>query len=462
MFSATTYQARRAALRERVKEGLIVMHGNHDSPMNYRDNVYPFRQDSSFLYFFGLNQAGLVGVMDVERGEDWLLGEEASLEDLIWSGARPTLAQCAQLCGITRTGSRRDLHRTVTAAAASGRTVHYLRPYRADIAGELSELISAPVLRVERGYSPALTEAVVSLRERKSDEEVTEIEAALDVTAQMHRAAMRASRPGVVEREVVGIMEGITRRHDLQLAYPVIFSKRGEVLHNHGHALTLEKGDLVVNDAGCSSARGYASDVTRTLPIGGKLAGVQRCLYEIVLDAHQRTVAALRPGMKFIAAHKLACRVMVEGLKTLGCFRGDTEAVVEEGAYAVFFQCGVGHQLGLDVHDMEALGEDAVGYDESTARSVLFGLEHLRLAKPVQAGFVVTVEPGIYIIPALLDLWRSEKRYGGLINYEAFDRLRGIGGIRIEDDVLVTDAGSRVLGPHIARTPDELEAAMAQ
>lgn len=461
MFSATTYQARRAALRARLQKGVIVMHGNHDSPMNYRDNSYPFRQDSSFLYFFGLDQPGLVGVIDLDSGEDWVLGEDASLEDVVWTGPSPTLAERAVLCGVTRTAPRRMLALTVARAIASDRTIHYLRPYRADILAELAELVGLTAARILEGYSLCLTRAVVALRERKSDEEIAQIESALKVTALMHSAAMNASRPGVVEHNVVGLMEGIVRQHDLQLAYSTIFSKRGEVLHNHSHAATLEPGDLVVNDAGCSSRLGYASDITRTLPVGGKLVGLKRDLYGLVLESNERVIAALKPGVRFSDAHKLGCRVMVQGLKALGCFRGDPDEIVESGAYAIFFQCGIGHQLGLDVHDMEALGEDHVGYEPGVARSTLFGMKFLRLAKPVQAGFVVTVEPGIYIIPALLERWRAEDRYAGLIDYQAFDQLRGIGGIRIEDDVLVTETGSRMLGPHIARTPDELEAAMA-
>lgn len=461
MFSATTYRTRRTALRERLSKGLVVMIGNHDSPMNYHDNVYPFRQDSSFLYFFGHSQPGLVGLMDLESGQDWLLGTEASIEDVIWTGPVPSLADRAAQCGIDQIGPRQALHAKVQEALKGGRTVHYLKPYRADVVAELGALLEASSAQVMQGYSLPLTQAVIALRERKSEEEIAQIEAALEVTAQMHHAAMRVVRPGKVEREIVGVMEGVVRQRDLQLAYPVIFSKRGEVLHNHGHDLTLEEGDLIVNDSGCASPLGYASDITRTLPVGGKFVGLKRSLYELVLDAQQQAIAALRPGKPFVDVHKLACRVMVEGLKSLGCFRGDAAEIVESGAYAIFFQCGLGHQMGLDVHDMEALGEDHVGYGEAATRSALFGLKHLRLAKPVQEGFVATVEPGVYIIPQLLDLWRQERRHAAFIDYDAFDRLRDVGGIRIEDDVLITASGSRILGPHIARTPAEVEAAMA-
>lgn len=459
MFAAATYVARRNALRARMGGGLILVPGHQDSPMNYHDNTYPFRQDSSFLYFFGLNKPGLVGLIDADSGEDWLLGDDGGLEDIVWSGPQPTLAECAASCGVTLTQPRSNAQSRIANAVRSGRTVHFTPPYRCETAFELAAWLDVPLVSLSERCSIELIRAIVALRERKTPEEVGEIESALAVTAHMHHAAMRAVRPHTVEREVVGIMEGIARSHDWHLAYASIFSKRGEVLHNHGHGLTLENGDLVVNDTGCASALGYASDITRTIPVGGRFVGVKRELYDIVLNAQSRAISALRPGVPFIDAHKLACRILVDGLKSLGCFQGDTEEIVESGAYAIAFQCGLGHQMGLDVHDMEALGEEHVGYDGSISRSPLFGLNRLRLAKPLQPGFVVTVEPGIYIIPTLLESWRQQRRHREFINYAAFDPLLQI-GIRIEDDVLITADGCRVLGPHIARTATEVEAAM--
>jgi Xaa-Pro aminopeptidase/Xaa-Pro dipeptidase len=452
---------RRAALRAAGLRGLALFPGNHDSPMNYRDNAYPFRQDSCFLYFFGLDQPALAGLIDLDSGEEWLYGTDISLDDVVWTGPLPTLAERAARAGVQRTAAPAALAAKLGEALDAGREVHHLRPYRADTLADLARWLRVPLDAAAAGHSLPLTVAVVALRERKAPEEIAEIEAALAVTAEMHHAAMRAARPGVLEREVVGLMEGIARRHDWQLAYPSIFSKRGEVLHNHGHGLTLERGDLVVNDTGVASGGGYASDITRTIPVGGRLAGVQRELYELVLDAQQRVIARLAPGVPFAEMHELAARTMAEGLRALGCLHGDPAEIVASGAYAVFFQCGLGHQLGLDVHDMEALGEDHVGYGGGHVRSPLFGRRYLRLAKPVQPGMVVTVEPGIYFIPALLDQWGAQRRHAQFIDYAALERFRDAGGIRIEDDVLITDTGCRVLGPHIARTADEVEAAMA-
>ena len=461
MFNAAIYTERRAELRRRLGSGLVLLPGHRESPMNYRDNVYPFRQDSTFLYFFGLDQPDLVGLLDLDAGEDHLFGDDPSLHDIVWTGLLPTLAERAVACGVSRTAPLAQLPGRIAEALAKGRIVHTLAPFRGETVLLLAELLSCTPAEAAARASRPLTEAVVALREVKSDAEVAEIEAALALTARMHQAAFQATRPGVVEREVVGAMEGLMRAEDRQLAYPVIFSRRGEVLHNHHHDQKLEVGDLVVNDTGCSSRFGYASDITRTLPVGGRFSPLQRELYDVVLEAQQSVIRALRPGVPHLDLHKQACRVLVEGLKAHDCFKGDPADIVESGAYAIVFQCGLGHALGLDVHDMEALGEDLVGYGEGFTRSSLFGLKSLRLAKPLKAGMVITTEPGLYFIPHQLDQWRAEGRFTDFIDYDALDRFRGFGGVRIEDDVLITEDGARVLGPAIPRTAEEVEAAMA-
>jgi Xaa-Pro aminopeptidase len=466
LFPANIYVQRRARLRALLAErnittGLVLICGNHEAPMNYADNVYPFRQDSSFLYFFGLAEPCRYGVIDLDEGNDTLYGDDPSLDSIVWTGPVPAIAELAALVGSGQSGSLSALSRRLQLQQGRAQKVHYLAPYRADTVMWLSEQLALPVAQVRQGYSRALTAAVVRLREIKAPEEIAEMERALVVTAEMHHAAMRASRPGVRESAVVGEMEGIMRRHDWQLAYPVIFSRNGEVLHNHGHSNVLVAGDLIVNDTGCSSPLGYASDITRTIPVGGQLTGLQRELYDTVLRAQQSVIGVLKPGIAFADMHRLASGVLVDGLRDLGVFRGSTDDILASGAYAMIFQCGLGHQIGLDVHDMESLGEDQVGYDDAHHRSPLFGLRSLRLAKKLVAGMVVTVEPGYYFIAQQQQLWRAEGRYTDFINYDALAAITAVKGIRIEDDVLITPDACRELGPHIARTADEVEAVMA-
>lgn len=461
MFQPDIYQQRRQRLAALLPDSLLLLLGNVDSPMNYRDNIFPFVQDSSFRYFFGLNEPGLAGIIDTASGDTTLFGNDPDVADIVWTGELPTLAERAALVKVGRSQPYAALADVLAAAQAAGRAVHYLQPYRGESVLELARLLRCAPDAARAGYSTALTRAVVSLREIKGEEEIAEMEAALRITRDMHLVAMRAARPGVVEHAVVGEMEGIVRRHDLQLAYPSIFSRRGEVLHNHHHDQLLQAGDLVVNDTGANSAGGYASDITRTIPVGGKFSPRQRELYDTVLAMQLAAIDAVRPGVRYLDIHKLAAKVMVERMTALGFFHGDAGEIVDSGAYAIAFPHGLGHQIGMDVHDMEGLGEDLVGYGDGTERSPLFGMGYLRLGKPLKAGMVITVEPGIYFIPALIDAWQAEGRHAGLINYAKFNEYRDFGGIRIEDDVLVTSTGSRVLGEHIARTADEVEAAMA-
>ena len=460
MFSAATYQQRRSALQQSMPDSLLLFVGNVDSPMNYHDNIFPFVQDSSFRYFFGQNQPGMAALIDTAAGTTTLFGNEPAVADIVWTGPLPTLAERAASAGISHSQPYAALEQALADAHAAGRAVHYLAPYRGETKLELGRLLNVHPAEVAAGFSPALTRAVVALREIKSVEEVAEMEAALAVTGAMHVAAMQASRPGVVEHQVVGIMEGIMRRHDWQLAYPSIFSRRGEVLHNHAHDNVLQKGDLVLNDTGCTSGGGYASDITRTFPVGGRFNQQQRELYNIVLDMQLQAIAAIKPSVRYLDVHKLAAQVMVQGMSELGFFHGPVEEIVESGAYAIAFPHGLGHQIGMDVHDMEGLGEDLVGYDDSVQRSGLFGMGYLRLGKALKAGMVLTVEPGIYFIPALISAWQAEGRHSQYINYERFADMNGFGGIRIEDNVLVTETGSRVLGEPIPKTVEELETIM--
>jgi Xaa-Pro aminopeptidase len=461
MFPPAIYQKRRARLLERMEGGLILFLGNDESPMNYVDNPYPFRQDSTFLYYFGLDEPGLAAALDVDSGEVILFGTDPSLDDVVWMGPRPRLSEHAAATGVNRSRLVPELAAHVAAARRRGRAVHVLPPYRADRTLRLSELLEVPPGAVGGLVSRALVEAVVAQRSVKAPEEVEELEAALVITAAMHTLAMRETRPGRFEREVAGAVEGVALAHGTRVSYPVIFSVRGEVLHNHAHGNRLAAGDLVVNDSGAESPRHYAGDITRTIPVGGRMSSQQREVYALVLAVQEAALAAVRPGVPYRDVHLQAAHSLADGLKALGLMRGDVDEAVAEGAHALFFPHGLGHMLGLDVHDMEDLGETYVGYGEGFERSTQFGLRSLRLAKTLRPGFVLTVEPGLYFIPPLIDRWKAEGRHARFIDYDRLDAYRGFGGIRIEDNVVVEAEGSRVLGPPIPKAIDAVEALAA-
>ena len=465
MFPAATYQVRRAALLARLREagarGLVLLPGHVDSPMNYCDNAYDFRQDSSFLYFCGLQQPELALVLDIDADRATLHGDDIGIDHLVWTGPLPSVAERAALSGIEATATNEQLAATLAQARSAGRAVHFLKPYRGETRLALAAWLGLADAQIDEAASRVLTLAAIALRAVKGTAEVAEIENALHVTRDMHHLAMRMSRPGVVEQEVVGAMEGLALAHGRRLAYPSIFTSRGEILHNHDHSVRLQGGELIVNDTGANSPIGYASDITRTIPVGGRFDGLQGALYDLVLDAQTQAIAAVAPGVPYRDIHELACRVMVRGMVDLGFMRGDPAEAVQAGAHAIFFQCGTGHMMGLDVHDMEGLGENDVGYGEGYERSTLFGHRSLRLARPLQPGFVVTIEPGVYINRWLTARWKAEGRHAGFIDYAMFEKHEAFGGIRIEDDILVTENGRRELGPPIARTRGEVEAACA-
>lgn len=451
MFSAETYLQRRRALMSRVGRGVVLLPGHAESPMNYADNAYDFRQDGSFAYYAGLAQPDLALLVDCESGETTLFADDASVDHQVWTGPLPTAAQRAASAGIEHHAARSTLGERLAAHRAGGREVHVLPPYRGETRWLLQSLLG------EVSASEALVRAVVDQRAVKSPEEIAEIEDALAVTRDMHLLAMRLSRPGTVEQEVVGAMEGLALARGRRMAYPSIFSSRGEVLHNHDHSVRLQGGEMIVNDSGANSPRGYASDITRTLPVGRGFDTLRAQAYDLVLQAQLACIEAIRPGVPYRDVHDIAARTLARGMRDLGFLRGDPEEAVAAGAHALFFPHGVGHMIGLDVHDMESLGEDRVGYGEGFERDPRFGLRSLRLARPLRAGWVVTVEPGLYINPLLTDNWRAEGRHAAFIDYAMFERHAALGGIRIEDDVLVTSEGARVLGPAIPKARAEVE-----
>jgi Xaa-Pro aminopeptidase len=459
MFKAETYSQRRKLLKKSVGSGLLLFLGNEESPMNYMANTYHYRQDSSFLYFFGLDSPGLAAVVDVDENKDVLFGDDLGIEDIIWMGNLPKMKDRARVVGVRHAAPRAAFGEAVRQALAAGRPVHYLPPYRAENALALSDLLNIPAKELKAKASPALIKAVVDQRIFKSKEEVREIEAAVATSQAMYLAAMKLAKPGRVEHEISGAMEGIALSRGMHLAFPPIVTVNGQTLHNHYHGNVLVKGRLLVMDCGAESTMSYASDITRTVPVGGRFNKRQKDVYEIVLAGQELAIKSMKPGVNFKDIHLQTARVMAAGLKDLGLMKGDVDAAVAAGAHALFFPHGLGHNLGLDVHDMEDLGENNVGYGEAVERSGQFGLAYLRMARELRPGHVLTVEPGLYFIPALVDKWRKERKFREFIAYDNIEKFLDFGGARIEDNVLVTERGRRVLGPPIPKTVADIEKA---
>ncbi len=462
MFEARIYAQRRKWLRRQVSSGLILFLGNEESPMNYPANTYPFRQDSSFRYFFGLDSPGLAAVVDIDEGNEILFSDDITIEDVIWMGHVPRIRDRAEAVGVKKTAPLARLGEVVLLARKKKRNIHYLPPYRAEATAKLSDLLGIPPVKVKSGASERLIRAIVAQRSIKTEQEVGEVEKALSVSRKMYLAALEMTRPGIYERDIVGAIEGIALAHGCPTAFPTILTINGQVFHNVYHGNRLAKGRLLVIDSGVSSSKGYACDITRTIPVSGRFTTKQQEIYEIVLAAQLGAIAMIKPGMMYREVHVAAARRIASGLMDLGLMKGELDEAVSAGAHALFFPHGLGHMLGLDVHDMESLGENFVGYDEEVSRSRQFGLAYLRLARCLEPGFVLTCEPGIYFIPPLIDLWKSERRFEAFINYKNTEKYRDFTGIRLEDDVLVTKQGSRVLGKPIPKTVAAVEEAMSQ
>jgi len=445
MFSRTTYEQRRARLQSRFDDGLLLFLGNTESPMNYADNCYPFRQDSTFLYYFGLDQPELAAVIDLEEGRTVIFGDELTIDHIVWMGNLPTIAERAALVGVSETRPRAALAEVVKGAVATGRPVRFLPPYRADNSILLSGLLGLPLTALADSASVEFIRAVIAQRAVKSDDEIAEIEKAVNTSVDMHTAAIRMARPGMRESEIAAEVERIAVAAGGRISFPVIATIHGETLHNHDHGNTLSQGDLFLLDCGAETALGYAGDLSSTFPVGARFDDRQLVIYELELAAYEAAVATLGPGVPNRDVHFAAARVIAEGMKDLGLMKGDTDDALEAGAHAMFFPCGVGHMMGLDVHDMEDLGEVWVGYD-GEAKSTQFGLKSLRLARELEPGFVVTIEPGIYFIPQLMDLWRTQGRCSEFLDYDALDGWRDFGGVRNEEDYLITVDGARRLG----------------
>jgi len=462
MFNKEVYIERRKKLREIMNSGLLLFVGNDDVSFNYPANIYPFRQDSSFIYFFGIDQPGISAIINAETGEEVIFGDELTIDDIIWMGKLPTIKELAEQVGITKVLPSSEIYNYVAGSKTSGQKIHYLPPYRGETKHKLEQLLGIKYNDLKANVSIELIKAVVALRSVKSDEEVAEIERMIDVAYEMHTTAMKMAKPDVKEQQITGAITGITWGHEGFLSFPAIVTVNGQTLHNNYYNNYLKEGQLLVCDSGSEAYSKYASDITRTTPVGGKFNQRQKEIYEIVLKANMTVIENIKPGIFYKEMHLLSAKIIAQGLKELGIMKGDVDAAVAAGAHALFYPHGLGHMLGLDVHDMEGLGENYVGYDEEVQRAEQFGLAFLRMARRLKPGFVITVEPGIYFIPELVEIWKSENKLAEFINYDKVETYLDFGGIRIEDDVLVTETGNRVLGKPIPKTVEEVEAMCAQ
>ena len=446
MFASNVYKERREALRRQIDSGLILLLGNAEASSNYPDNTYHFRQDSSFLYFFGINHPGFAGVIDVESGEEVIFGNDFTMDDIIWMGPQPSVAQQATEVGVEKSAPLAQLKQVVENAQRQGRQVHFLPPYRHANKLWLEELTGIRAAQQPVHVSVELIKAIVALRSVKSSLEIAEIERACDIGYEMHTTAMRMCKPGVKEQLIAGTIEGIALAHGAGVSFPTILSMNGETLHNHYHGNLLQEGRLMLTDAGAETNMNYCSDFTRTMPVGGHFTQRQKEVYNIVVAAHDCAIDHARPGNTWKEVHLEVCRTLARGLKELGLMQGDVDEAVAAGAHALFMPHGLGHMMGLDVHDMEDLGQIYVGYDDEIRPSTQFGLASLRMGRRLQEGFVITDAPGIYFIPALIDQWRAEGLHTEFLCYDAIEKYKDFGGIRLEDDVLITATGSRFLG----------------
>ena len=460
MFTKETYMRRRQELKKLVGNGVIILFGNNDAPVNYPANAYaPMRQDSSFLYYFGQHREGLVGVIDIDNDEEWLFGDDIDVEDIVWMGYTPSVADLAAEVGVKKTAPMAELK--AICDKAKGRTSHFLPPYRFDTKIQIMDLLGIHPSKQKEAASMELIKAIVKMRSKKEQQEIEAIDRACDVGYAMHTTAQLLIKPGVTERFIAGQVDGIARSLAQGTSFGTIFSQHGEIMHGNPSDAKLESGRIVICDAGCE-LDDYCSDNTRTMPVNGKFTQRQLEIYSIVEECHDYVLNIAKPGVKYMDVHFAVCRLMTERLKELGLMKGDTDAAVAAGAHAMFLPHGLGHMMGMDVHDMEGLGQIYVGFDEETRPNLeQFGTNCLRMGRKLEEGFVLTDEPGIYFIPALIDDWKASGHCKEFLNFDKLETYKDFGGIRIEDDLLITKDGCRFMGSkRIPYHPQELEAFM--
>ncbi|WP_321347575.1 aminopeptidase P family protein [uncultured Draconibacterium sp.] len=453
MFQKEIYLERRKVLKEKVGEGLILLFGNDESSMNYADNTYHFRQDSTFLYYFGIQHPGLAAVIDIDNDKEIVFGNDYTIDDIVWMGPQPTIADRAALCGVSTVFPMKELASVVE----KSKKIHFLPLYRPENKIKLLELIDVAPKDVANTYSLDLVKAVVSQREIKSKEEIEQLHKAVNVSVDMHVAAMKFARPGMTEAQVTAEIHKVALAAGGNIAFPIIATKNGQTLHNHFHGNTVKEGDLFLVDAGYENELSYSGDLSSTFPVSKKFTPEQKDIYEISLAGHEAAISALELNKPYKNAHIAAATTIFDGLKSMGFTKGNAMDAFEAGAHALFFPCGTGHMMGMDVHDMEDLGEVWVGYD-GQPKSTQFGLKSLRLAKPLRAGHVFTIEPGVYFIPELIDLWRGQGKFNDFINWEKVDSYRNFGGMRNEEDFVMTENGAQLLGKPKPKTVEDVEA----
>jgi Xaa-Pro aminopeptidase len=457
MFDKHIYIERRSKLKQAVGNGLILLLGNEESSMNYTDNLYHFRQDSTFLYFFGIDRPGLMALIDIDSDKEIMFGDDLTIEQMVWTGYQQPLAAQAESIGISTVKNLSKLQEIIKQAVGQNNKIHFLPPYRPEQVQRLSALLGIDAAALPSMVSIQLIKAIIAQRSIKNTAEVAEIEKAINVTIDMQLEAMRYAKEGMTEADVAGKLHGLAISAGGNLSFPTILTVNGQILHNHYSDTVLRNGQLVLCDCGAETAMHYAGDLTRTFPVGKSFSAIQKEIYALVLNTLQAAAGLLKPGILYKEVHLFACEKLVEGLQQFGLMKGDVKEAVAEGAHALFFPCGLGHMMGLDTHDMENLGEQYVGYTDELKKSTQFGLKSLRLGKALEEGFVLTAEPGLYFIPELIDQWEAEKKFTRFINYDKLSPYKTLGGIRVEDDYLITKNGCKLLGKQLLKSPEEIE-----
>ena len=455
MFDRKIYIERRRILSGKISSGIILFLGNSNADINYQGNSYPFRQDSSFVYYFGLMLPDMAAVMDVESGEEIVFGDDVDVNDIVWTGPQPLVKELADSVGVSRNEPLRALAEYLGDAVRKNRRIHFLPPYRYQTKMLLNRLLDVPFDEMEESASEELIRAVIGMRLVKKDEEIAELEKAAEIGYRMHYAVMKSARLGMKEQELAGLMDGIAMQYGRMTSFPTILSQNGETLHNETHNQILTDGRIIVIDAGAEALSGYVSDFTRSIPSSGKFNSRQKDIYEIVKSANEYFPVIARPGETFESLHLKVVRLMLEGLKGLGLVKGDLDEAVSCGVQGLFMPHGLSHHIGLDVHDLSSMGRKYMGFDDTYRKFLGTAQPATAMGKTLEAGYVVSNEPGIYFIPALIEQWKSEGKNKEFVNFSALEDWYDFGGIRLEDDILITADGCRLIGTH--RLPISIE-----